>query len=182
MRATNVLREAEFKPEVKTYWLLTPVVIFCLTIVLIPLGVLWFVIGSLFAERYLKSLACVLTERDLIIKRGVWFKVEKTIPLEKITDLAQAEGPLLRMLGLKSLHVETAGQSGPGALVNMVGIVDTDEFRDAVLMQRDKISEHGIATASPAAAPAPQADALLLGEIRDSLQRIEALLEKRWNA
>jgi hypothetical protein len=85
-------------------------------------------------------------------------------------------------LGLKGFRVETAGQSsGPGGhLINMVGIVDTDGFREAVLEQRDALEEHkrlGSAPAAPPQAPAPPPanDELvaLARDIRDSLARIE---------
>ena len=77
--------------------------------------------------------------------------------------------------------VETAGQSSPtgGSLVNIVGIVDTKDFRRAVLDQRDKLAVGGTLIS---AAPAPQAPTAvagdsqtteLLAEIRDSLHRIE---------
>lgn len=35
--------------------------------------------------------------------------------------------------------METAGQSATGPLVKLVGIDDVEQFRDDVLMQRDKI-------------------------------------------
>ena len=49
----------------------------------------------------------------------------------------------MRMFDLKQLGVETAGQSGAAgaALVSLVGIVDTDEFRRQVLAQRDRRCE-----------------------------------------
>lgn len=178
MREEVILRTATFNPKVKSYWLYSPLIILVICVVTIPLIPVWLIVGNYFTERYMRSLSCVLTERDLIIKRGILFKVEKTIPLEKITDLAQLEGPVMRYLDLKALQVETAGQSGPGALVQMIGIVDTNGFRDAVLAQRDKVGSRQPVAAAGLSASAGSAT---MTDIRDSLQRIESLLEKRWS-
>jgi hypothetical protein len=83
-------------------------------------------------------------------------------------------------------HVLVAPRSQGAALVSIVGIVDTDGFRDLVLEQRDRIADRddGPEAAAPAsdpvragAAAAPGSDPALLAtltEIRDVLQRIES--------
>lgn len=136
----EVIERAEFNPKVCTYWLLSGTVVLCVTIVGIPLAVLWFVFGSLLTRKWLARMECVLTERTLIVKKGVMVRVEKTIPLEKITDLAMVQGPIMRAFDLHALSVETAGTSGPGALVSLVGIVDAPDFREKVLRQRDAVA------------------------------------------
>ncbi len=177
MTPTNtVLLEGAIDPAVKKYWLWSGPLVFGLTIVLIPLIPFYLIIGSLLIDRWLANLSCTLTERHLVIKKGVLNKVESTIPLARITDLQLFQGPFMRLFGVHGFRVETAGQSvGPGAaLVNMVGIVDTHGFREAVLTQRDRIE------AGEGAAPvAPEADGdleRLAREIRDTLLRIEARL------
>lgn len=178
MRNDTILREAAFDPKVKTYWLLSGALVMVFTVVFIPLVPLWFLVGMAFTGRFLASLSCVLTERTLQIKRGVFFRVEKTVPLEKITDLGQHEGPIMRWLNLKGLSVETAGQSGPGALVRMVGIVDTDGFRDAVLDQRDVLGGSRAGAESTPDKLASVSDAPVLTQIRDTLLRIEEHLTR----
>ncbi len=130
-----VLIRGEIDRNVKKYWLLATPIIFACTIVLIPLIPVYLVIASFFVDRYLDNIECTLTERNLIIKKGILNKVESTVPLGKITDLQMYQGPIMRHFGIKGFRVETAGQSsGPGGhLVNMIGIVDTDGFREAVL-------------------------------------------------
>lgn len=137
-------------------------------------------------------MSVVLSRRDLIVRRGVWLREEKTIPLEKITDVATNGGPIMRWLGLKGMRIETAGQSGgQAALVNIAGIHDCDGFRDAVLDQRDKVTEgeeampttsqNEVATTRDTRAsgspghtlPAQNGEIVtLLREIRDHLARI----------
>ena len=177
-----ILREATFNPKVRTYWLLSGALILMTTIVGIPLLVFWFPLGYALTGRYLERLRCVLTEKNLHVARGVLVRQEKTVPLDKITDLAMSHGPIMRHLGLRGLSVETAGQSGPGSLIKLVGIEGTEEFRAAVLAQRERVGASGGAASgpSPAAAPAGEASAesgKLLAEIRDALLRIEKRLD-----
>lgn len=177
-REEIVIRSASFDPKVKTYWLLSGALIFVLTLVGIPLLLLWFPIGSYFTGRYLDRMECVLSEKTLKVKKGVLVRVEKTIPLEKITDMALVQGPIMRWLGIDKLTVETAGQSGPGALVSLTGIVQAPEFRKAVLDQRDALAERK-PSAEPSADPsAPPAQDPALAELRDSVLRIEGLLSQ----
>jgi putative membrane protein len=167
----RVLWEAEFDPKVGNYWLLSGAWILAATIVGIPLVPLWFLLGRAVTDRYLRHLKCVLTDRTLRVSRGLFTRVEKTVPLDKITDLGLVQGPIMRYMDLEALSVETAGQSSQGALVKLIGVVETRKFRDAVLAQRDAV----MATMSQEGRPAADADEVLL-DIRDTLRRIEQRL------
>ena len=77
----------------------------------------------------------------------------------------------MRKLGLRGLKVETAGMSGDtGSEGNLIGVVDAVEFRDAVLLQRQKALG---AEGTEKAPKANGADSEILIEIRDILKRIE---------
>jgi putative membrane protein len=125
---------------------------------------------------------CVLTNKALKVKKGMLVKIEKTIPLEKITDMGMAQGPIMRQFDLHTLTIETAGQSGQGALAALTGIVDAKEFREAVLNQRDAASVLPPSAAPEAAAQGILASSSLLAEIRDSLLRIEEEVGKLANS
>ncbi len=182
MEAETVVREASFDPKVKTYWLLSGALVFVLTIVGIPLLLLWFPLGYVFTGRYLDRMQCTLTEKSLKVKKGVLVRVEKTIPLEKITDMALVQGPIMRAMDIERLSVETAGQSGAGALVSLTGIVQAQAFREAVLRQRELMARHDSDDGpGKAAGPRDGTDQQLLTEMRDSLLRIETLLQNDRN-
>ena len=139
----SVIRKAEFDPKVCTYWMLSGEIVFVVTVVGIPLLLLWFTIGN-------------------------------------ITDLVTVQGPLMRLFYLRTLTVETAGQSGQGALVSLTGIVDAESFRETVLAQREVVGATNLsAPSSSDDGPniASGSDTLLL-EIRDSLHRLEGLLAR----
>ncbi len=88
----------------------------------------------------------------------------------------------MRYLDLETLSVETAGQSAQGALVKLIGIQNTRDFRDAVLRQRDEV----VAAFAEGGAPAPEGGPVpvlpsseILVDIRDAVQRIEKHLADR---
>jgi putative membrane protein len=143
----------------------------------------------LYYTRYYARLRVRLTARELKVTRGILVVEEKSIPLEKITDLAVYQGPVMRAMDLKGIKVETAGQTSQGtALVSIVGIVDTDGFRDMVLEQRDRIADRDDSpteTGDPAqlsGSGPPVGDPALLTtlmEIRDLLRRIEQAVSRK---
>jgi putative membrane protein len=188
MRKERVLREAEFTPNVVRYHVLASIAALALTIVGIPLILIVAPLVYWYYSRYYARLRVRLTSRELKVTRGILVVEEKSIPLEKITDLAVYQGPVMRAMDLKGIKVETAGQTSQGtALVSIVGIVDTDGFRDLVLEQRDRIADRddgppAPGDVAPAAQPAPAAGdpAMLstLTEIRDLLQRIETAVSR----
>lgn len=113
----RILREADFHPRAVTYRVWGAVIPMVATIVLIPLipFIVPFVIW--YQRRHYARLRVILTTRDLKIYRGVWVREEKTIPLEKITDLRVFQGPLMRYFNVTGLAVETAGQTTGGAFL-----------------------------------------------------------------
>jgi putative membrane protein len=184
MTSPQVLRHARFDPKVADYWLLSPAVALACSIVLIPVAVLWYLLGRPICAKVLAHMSCTLTTRTLEIRKGWLNRLEMTIPLEKITDLAMFQGPIMRAMGLKGFRVETAGSGGAatGYLASMIGIEDTDAFRAAVLAQRDHLAgrDHDD-TPRPTLIPqvAPAHDAELLAAVRSihaALERIERRL------
>ena len=178
MSTETPLRKARFNPRVCTYWLSSVALVLSITIVGIPLLLLWLPIGYYFTRRYLDRMECLLTEKTLKVNKGIFVRVEKTIPLEKITDMGMVQGPVMRYFDLHTLTVETAGQSGEGALVSLTGIEDAKSFREAVLNQRDAISSPSAPATAADVGTEPLGASSLLAEIRDSLLRIEAKLDK----
>ncbi len=149
----EILCRAEFDEKWKTYWFLQ-IMLICLAtvvgIVLVPFWLLGW--GAWYCRRYYENLHCTLYERSLLVRRGIFFRVEKTIPLDKIQDLTLREGPLLKAFGLLTLKIETAGQSGsPGeSEAKLVGIKNARAFRDRVLDQRDALAAGDRGTPLPA--------------------------------
>jgi putative membrane protein len=174
MREQEILREAMFDEAVCKYWLLSGTILLVICVVTIPLIPLWWICGLFITNKYLEKMSCTLTDKSLIVKKGLLTRIEKTVPLEKITDLALKQGPIMRAMNLYSLSIETAGSSGSGAggaLVSLLGINETEAFRDAVLAQRDRLGS--VSTPSSPPSTKSESEQAVLGEIRDTLNRIE---------
>ncbi len=196
MREETTLRVAQFSPKVQTYWMLSGTivcVILCLGLVGFVALPLWLVFGTMITTKVRQAMSCELTDRSLKFSKGVLTRVEKTVPLEKITDLGLIQGPIMRHFGLHMLMIETAGQSGPGgALLRLTGIEDTPEFRAAVLEQRDRVvfdgkggaagGDVGVVRGGEDPATVPESDTgelvTVLSDIRDTLGRIEDQLKR----
>ena len=144
-----------------------------ITVVGIPLIPFWLPFSLWYGPESLRRMSARLTTRALEIRKGVFFRSESTIPLNRITDLRMHDGPLMRHYSLRGMRVETAGQSGAtGSEGTLLGVIDADDFRDAVLRQRQKVLDEEQASDSPAPAGGDVADILI--EIRDILARIES--------
>lgn len=168
-----VLMEGSFDPKLKAYLFSYWALLLAATGVGILLLPIWAVVGTWWARAHYNALGCRLTERTVEVRRGIFLKREMTIPLDKIQDISLREGPLLKSLGLLSLRLETAGYSTtmPGSsAADLVAIVDARRVRDRILEQRDRLA------ATPAPASGDSREAVLLGEIRDTLIRLEQRL------
>jgi len=181
----RLLVAAEFDPAVKKYWLLSGTIICVCTVIGIPFLPIFLILGSFLTGKYLDALECELTTRSLRVKKGLLNTLEKSIPLDKVTDLALYQGPIMRMMNLEGLKIETAGQSSAsGALVTLVGVKNARAFRDRVLTQRDEVTDSSGRYSQPAAAEASAPASAAVGsdptlvEIRDALLRIEERLKE----
>ena len=102
----EVLFEAAFDPKWKTYFLLRILALMVVTIIGIFLVPFWLLgWGQWYGKRYYDTLKCTLCERSLVIGRGIFFRKERTIPLDKIQDLTLLEGPSVVGRNRRTEHV-----------------------------------------------------------------------------
>ncbi|MBN4077550.1 PH domain-containing protein [bacterium AH-315-C20] len=171
----KVIAEADFNPNIKRYVLVIVGLITFVTIAGIPFLIIWFCgFGQWVSRKFYESLECKLTERHLEYKKGAFFKVHKTIPLENIQDLTFVDNPFLRWFDLRIIKIETAGSSSQyGSDMKLIGIIDADDFKEKVLNERDiltqKMATGGLGNMSVVADNSMQE---ILTEIRDLLKNI----------
>jgi len=170
---TNIIKKAEFNPKIKSYILLVVSFFLLISIAGIPILIVWFLgLGQHISRRFYENLECQLTTRHLEFKKGVLFKVEKTIPLENIQDLTFIENPLLKYLDLRILKIETAGQSNPKSSdMKLIGIIDSGNFKEQVLNQREVIQSNSKNNSQSISSN--EKTNILLEEIRDLLNDIK---------
>ena len=101
--------KACFNPLIRPYLVVTIGFTLFMTIIGIPLAIIWFLgVGQWWARHYFDKLECELGEKSLRYRKGILVQVEKTIPLENIQDVTFIEGPILKHFQLSTLKFETA--------------------------------------------------------------------------
>lgn len=170
----QVLSKATFDPRLRRYWFWQAALLMIVTFVGIVVLPFWLLgLGQIWTRKLFNTLESELTEKSLNYRKGLFFRVEKTIPLEQIQDLTIHEGPLLKALGICSLAVETAGQNtAGGGMARLTGIQDARVFRNEVLARRDALKQGMVISPQrqlDSSGDQGQQVVSLLTEIRDQL-------------
>ena len=170
----QTLYEASFDPRVSSHGRVVLSLWFVVSVVGIPFIPLLLLFTRWYYPEYMNRISARLTANAVEIQKGVFFRKESTIPLNRITDVRLHDGPVMRHYGIRGIRMETAGQSGQYASSegDLVGVIDAPEFRDRILRQRQKVVGGG--EPSEASATSTGASSGILAEIRDILARIEA--------
>ncbi len=173
-----IIRKAIFSNKVKTYIFI--IVLFYLFIsvigiLLIPFWVLG--LGQWISGLFFKTLKCELSSKNLYFSKGIILHIEKTIPLENIQDVSFFGGPVLRALGLTFIKVETAGSGGShhSNMMSIPGVEDAEEFKDLILLQREKVikEKHNYSSSTI------NSETDILIDIKKELVEIKNILEKK---
>lgn len=171
---SKIIQKAEFNPRIRKYILHIIAFYMFLSVAGIPLILVWYLgLGQYISRRYYEHLQCRLTESHLEFKKGVLFRVEKTIPLENIQDLTFIDNPFLRWFDLRILKIETAGSSNSqGSDMKLIGIINTPTYKEKVLEQRKLIRNRAMNMMGGGTDSGGDDQTKLLKEIRDLLKKI----------
>jgi membrane protein YdbS with pleckstrin-like domain len=122
------------------------------------------------------------TMPEVYVRKGVFTVTRKHVPFRTITNISSKAGVFDRMLGIGSVHIETAGYSGSqqtGPEEKLEGIVFYEEVRDFILNELRKFKAPyviGTEVVHPEEEPVPRGPGLddeiliTLREIRDFLR------------
>jgi hypothetical protein len=109
---------------------------------------------------------------------GVFWKKHVTVPFNKITNIDITEGPLQRMFGIGTIHVQTAGaggQQGTKAELRLLGIRSLEQLKDTIM---EGPRSHNIAQPVQLKSETiQQSDPQVLGQMLKELSAIRKLLE-----
>ena len=135
---------------------------------------------ALWIPKFYLSLSYLLTESDIIIERGVWWKHKSIVPYNRVTNIEVLQGPLSRLFGLGKVSIQTAGFSAGGssgsskvAEAVILGIKNFEEIKDFVLAKVKRLRPIAV----EAEAEATASDVNL--QILDELKRIRKILYKK---
>jgi len=79
------------------------------TILYITIILIAFVLSIIYGIVYWKSVSFWLTKDGLYSKKGIIFKINKFVPIYKITNFSETQGIIQQILGLSSVNIFTAG-------------------------------------------------------------------------
>ena len=132
--------EGQFDKRYIGYYRIWVSLFLVITVVGIFIIPVWLIFSLWYGPESIRRLSVRLTPNTLEIRKGVYFRKEITIPLNRITDVRLHDGPLMRFFRIRGLKVETAGQSGQtsGTEGDLIGVIDAVEFRDAILRERER--------------------------------------------
>ena len=109
---------------------------FCLPFAIVPLFIV-FAFGFWLCPQQTNNLRYRLEGSTVRADGGVFFLFRKSIPLERITDVALVQGPLLRYFGIWAMRIQTAGSVQCEA--TLYGVRNPEEVRELILSQRQRI-------------------------------------------
>ena len=176
--------KACFNPLIRPYLVVTIGFTLFMTIIGIPLAIIWFLgVGQWWARHYFDKLECELSEKSLRYRKGILVQVEKTIPLENIQDVTFIEGPILKRFQLSKLKFETAGQSqGQANDMQLTGIIDANDFRQQIMQRREAL-RHPVsniaASQAESAATSRDEQTVILKEIQARLDEIAQMMREK---
>jgi len=78
----------EFDRKVIVYWWLAAMFGMAVSIIGIPLAILWLLLGWIVHKKQFENLSCELTDRSINLRMGWLFKKQQNIPLDKLTDVS----------------------------------------------------------------------------------------------
>ena len=95
---------------------------------------------SFWIPKFHFSLSYLLTQSEIIIEKGVWWKRKSIVPYNRVTNIDVVQGPLSRRFGLGKVSIQTAGFSAGGssgsakvAEAVILGIKNFEEVKDIVM-------------------------------------------------
>ena len=130
--------------------------------------------------RYYTSITYALTDDEIIVRKGVWWKRASFVPYNRITNINVIQGPVARHFGLGTVLIQTAGFSSGGgssaarpAEAVIFGIKNFEEVKDNIMNFVRGIKP--VAVEAKAEAKAPED---LNRQMLAELKKIRKALEK----
>jgi hypothetical protein len=186
-----------FKPSVAlTTWFIIDfllVILLILTCVIVPVIIAsesdWIITGLTltgmlililifvaWVRLYYTSMWYELKDDEMSWKRGVWFRRTGIVPYNRITNLDVIQGPVMRMLGISTLSIQTAGYSGQAVPeIRIEGIEHADDLRELI---RTLVRQSGVHSDGTGGG-APQITLPTDQKIIEEMVKIRILLEQK---
>lgn len=130
--------------------------------------------------RYYASISYTLTDNEIVVHKGVWWKKKSYVPYNRITNINIIQGPISRRFQLGTVLIQTAGFSGAAGSAGarpaeavIFGVKNFEEIKDKVMNFVREIRP--VAVEARAEALAPKG---INRQILAELKKISKALEK----
>ena len=147
-------------------------------------GLLISAVAGVYAVLYFFSIRYSLDDRYVAKASGVLWKVRRSIPLEKITNIDVRQGPVERLLGFGRIWVFTPSTGASIPEEKLLGVDQPYEMKQTIIdyVEGTRI---GVSTSEthggPEALPRQAETVAILSEILGTLQRIEGKMGEKEN-
>ena len=141
------------------------------SLIITLLGIVVVILIQFYLLAYIRTLRYRLSEHDLRLDSGVFWKKRKVIPLQKITNANTLQGPLERLFGLGHLNVQTAGHGASTSPEGrLVGLEEFERIKEEIMQ---KVSFAKTESETTEDKPRDRTERELLKEMLEVLSRIE---------
>ena len=132
-------------------------------------------------NQYYASISYALTDNEIVVHKGVWWKKKSFVPYNRITNINIAQGPISRRFELGTVLIQTAGFSGgtgsarglrPAEAV-ILGVKNFEEIKDKVMNFVRRVRPVAVEAQAEAIAPEDVSRQILA-----ELKKISKALEK----
>ncbi len=130
-------------------------------------------------QRYYESVTYLLTESEIVVTQGVWFRSKSIVPYNRVTNVEIHQGPVSRRFNVGTVSIQTAGYSKPsssigrGAEAEIIYIENFEELKDIIRSFLGKTRPVAV-EAEKETVPTGNID----NQILDELKKIRRALEK----
>jgi len=125
---------------------------------LLPLTIV-VVFTSYWIPKYYASITYLFNENEVRVERGVWWKTHQAVPYSRIMNVEAIQGPISRSLGIGTVDIYTAGNTGQSggrngpalrrsdaAIVSIPNFLEVREQILALVRGRPLFAQQGVST------------------------------------
>jgi len=120
-----------------TNYVLVPILVLFIPVIAIAGFIAYWI------PKYYRSITYTLGEEEVMVERGVWWKMKHAVPYARMMSVDTVQGPISRHFGIGTADIHTAGYtatgggtSGPGtrrAEASIMHVPNFVEIRDMIL-------------------------------------------------
>ncbi len=129
---------------------------------------------------YFKSIRYSIEKDYVIVAYGVLWKVRRSVPLDKITNIDVRQGPVERLLGFGQVWIFTPSTGSMMPEEMLLGVVAPHDIKQFIIdaCKRDKQNVQE-ASRQPASSAVGDEQTMLLKEILTTLKSIKESLDRK---